>query len=76
MPPAPPAPTKPLPAIPEYGEYAVDVRNLTFGYASSPGQSSLDATNSNTVLNDLSLQLPTGSRCLLIGANGSGECRM
>lgn len=40
----------------------VDIKNLTFAY---PGR--------EAVLSDLNLQLTNGSRCLLVGANGSGK---
>ena len=53
-------PPKPLPSLPEYGPNAIEVQNLTFGYGGS----------AKPVLSDLNLSLPTGSRCLLIGANG------
>ena len=55
---------KPLPKIEEYGPNAIEVQGLTFAYDSNPNV---------TILNDLNLTLPTGSRCLLIGANGSGK---
>ena len=60
---------KPLPPIPPYGEYAIEVVNLTFGYSTTNvlGLSEKDETQ---ILNNLDLKLPTGSRCLLIGANG------
>ena len=54
---------KPLPKIAEYGPNAIEVQGLTFAYDSNPNV---------MILNDLNLTLPTGSRCLLIGANGSG----
>lgn len=60
---------KPLPSIPPYGDFAVDVENLTFGY-SNTSFSGLSKTGDNLILNNLDLKLPTGSRCLLIGANG------
>jgi ABC-type bacteriocin/lantibiotic exporter with double-glycine peptidase domain len=41
---------------------SIRVKNLTFGY---PGCGS--------VLKDLDMTLAPGARCLLIGANGSGE---
>mmetsp|Transcript_10734 Transcript_10734/g.11578 ORF Transcript_10734/g.11578 Transcript_10734/m.11578 type:complete len:314 (-) Transcript_10734:185-1126(-) len=40
----------------------VDIKNLSFAY---PGRAS--------VLNNLTMQLTAGSRCLLIGANGAGK---
>ncbi|GKY95582.1 hypothetical protein MPSEU_000519500 [Mayamaea pseudoterrestris] len=64
---------KPLPDIPEYGDYAIDVKNLTFSYATSAGQSTLDTIDHKVVLKNCGLQLTKGSRCLLIGANGSGK---
>jgi CCR4-NOT complex subunit CAF16 len=42
--------------------HAVDVRGLTFAYEGGP-----------PVLRELSLTLPRGVRCLLVGANGSGK---
>jgi CCR4-NOT complex subunit CAF16 len=52
------------PAAPGSGAGAVCCHHLTFAYplASEP------------TVRDLSLDLPAGSRCLLIGANGAGEC--
>jgi ABC-type multidrug transport system fused ATPase/permease subunit len=65
---------KPLPTIPPYGENAIDVANLTFSYRSdSSGSTSSSNRPDNVVLEDLNLTLQTGSRCLLIGANGSGK---
>ena len=65
---------KPLPTIPPYGENAIDVQSLTFAYRSDPSGSSLYNPNvNNLVLQDMNLALATGSRCLLIGANGSGK---
>jgi CCR4-NOT complex subunit CAF16 len=40
----------------------IDVRALDFGYAGGPA-----------VLRALSLSVPAGARCLLVGANGSGK---
>ena len=54
---------KPLPAVPDH-EHSVYVKGLTFSYDQNP---------TATILNDLNLTLPTGARCLLIGANGSGK---
>ena len=68
---APPT-VKPLPEIPDYGSYAIDVKNLSFTYATSAGYSTLDTPGSRAVLKNCDLQLAKGSRCLLIGANGSG----
>jgi CCR4-NOT complex subunit CAF16 len=59
---------KPLPMIAEYGPYAIDVKDLTFGYNTTG-----DLDKVRTILHDLNLTLKTGSRCLLIGANGSGK---
>jgi len=65
---------KPLPAIPPYGDHAIEVQNLTFAYRSDPSGSSLhNPDDNNLVLQDMSLALAPGSRCLLIGANGSGK---
>eukprot|EP00934_Nitzschia_sp_Nitz4_P003924 Nitzschia sp. Nitz4//scaffold49_size126201//20037//21017//NITZ4_003630-RA/size126201-processed-gene-0.88-mRNA-1//-1//CDS//3329553113//3914//frame0 len=72
---------KPLPVIPEYGDYAIQVEDLTFGYAFKTGSSGLgsnsakgaDTSTDRIVLKNLNLSLETGSRCLLIGANGSGK---
>ena len=66
---------KPLPPIPAYGDKAVEVKNLTFCYKSSDsGTSIISDYDNNLVLETLNLELTTGSRCLLIGANGSGKC--
>lgn len=65
---------KPLPVIPPYGDHAIEVENLTFAYRSDPSGSSLhNPDDNNLVLQDMNLVLGTGSRCLLIGANGSGK---
>ena len=65
---------KPLPTIPPYGDNAIDVSNLTFSYRSDASGSSLHNPDANNlVLEDMNLSLATGSRCLLIGANGSGK---
>jgi ABC-type multidrug transport system fused ATPase/permease subunit len=76
---------KPIPAIPPYGPHAVEVKELTFSYQQSnnsgggggrtttaPSASSSTPPSSCMVLQDLNLSLERGSRCLLIGANGSG----
>jgi CCR4-NOT complex subunit CAF16 len=42
---------------------AIVVRNLKFSFPTSP----------NYIIDDFSLQLPRGSRCLLCGANGAGK---
>lgn len=55
---------KPLPTIPPFGPYAIDVQDLTFSY---------DTHRNKTILQDLNIRLPEGSRTLLIGANGSGK---
>lgn len=59
---------KPLPVIEDYGPNAIEVKDLTFGY--STNGSALVNTNTKPVLQNLNLTLETGSRCLLIGANG------
>lgn len=64
---------KPLPAIKEYGPNAIEIKDLTFAYNSN---SSLKAEEERTILHNLNLTLKTGSRCLLIGANGSGKSTM
>jgi len=73
----PPITVKPLPTIPAYGDNAIEVQNLTFAYRSDPSGSSLhnpaDHAANSMVLQDMNLCLATGSRCLLIGANGSGK---
>lgn len=61
---------KPLPEIPPYGEYSIEVENLTFGYSSS-NFAGVSKLGDKLILNNLDLKLPTGSRCLLIGANGT-----
>jgi ATPase subunit of ABC transporter with duplicated ATPase domains len=75
---AAPAPArKALPTIPPYGPHAIQVENLTFTYQSDNNRSSsIDSNGASTkyVLKDLNLHLAKGSRCLLIGANGSGTC--
>lgn len=68
---------KPLPSIPPYGNNAVEVNSLTFSYRDVNGSNSALNNDPNSkmnahVLQDLNLSLATGSRCLLIGANGSG----
>ncbi len=50
------------PAAAGYEGDAVVVRSLSFSYPDSP-----------PVVDDFSLSLPRGSRCLLCGANGAGE---
>ncbi|CAO3642606.1 unnamed protein product [Cunninghamella echinulata] len=42
-------------------EYSVDVQNLSFDYGGPP------------ILNNLTLQLKPGNRCILVGANGAGK---
>ena len=42
---------------------AIEIRGLTFSYLGAPG----------AVFADLSLAIPRGSRCLLLGANGVGK---
>ena len=76
QPSTPAAAVKPLPSIPDYGENAIEITNLTFSYRATDSSSSYtNNTNNpeNVVLQDMNLSLPTGSRCLLIGANGSGK---
>ena len=71
-----PVVVKPLPSIPDYGENAIEITNLTFSYRATDSSSSYTNTTNNpenVVLQDMNLSLPTGSRCLLIGANGSGK---
>jgi ATPase subunit of ABC transporter with duplicated ATPase domains len=60
-------PPKPLPSIKDYGPHAIEVKDLTFAYSNS---SALVSNNVKNVLQGLNLTLETGSRCLLIGANG------
>jgi len=64
---------KPLPEIPPYGEYSIEVENLTFGY-NTENFAGLSKMGDHVILNNLDLKLPTGSRCLLIGANGMCGC--
>ena len=68
---------KPLPTIPPYGPHAIQVENLTFTYQSDNNRTSIDSNGVGTkyVIKDLNLHLAKGSRCLLIGANGSGTFR-
>jgi ABC-type multidrug transport system fused ATPase/permease subunit len=79
IPSPPPTTVKPLPTIPDYGPNSIEISNLTFSYRSTDSSSSYSNSNStsgndsNDVLKDMNLTLPTGSRCLLIGANGSGK---
>lgn len=61
---------KPLPEIPPYGEYSIEVENLSFGYSTS-NFAGVSKLGDKLILNNLDLKLPTGSRCLLIGANGT-----
>jgi len=42
-------------------EYSVEVNNLNFGYGDE------------NILENLTLKLKPGSRCLLVGANGIGN---
>jgi len=65
---------KPLPTIPPYGPNAIEVENLTFAYNTAANGSSIEEYRKKSVLKNLNLSLPAGSRCLLIGANGSGTC--
>jgi ATPase subunit of ABC transporter with duplicated ATPase domains len=61
--------TKPLPSIPDYGPNAIDIKDLTFRYNQS-GSALVSEGDVKNVLTDLNLSLETGSRTLLIGANG------
>jgi ATPase subunit of ABC transporter with duplicated ATPase domains len=61
-------PPKPLPIVKDYGPNAIEVKDLTFSYNNSG--SALVSNNVKNVLQGLNLTLETGSRCLLIGANG------
>jgi len=63
---------KPLPSLPDYGPNSVEVEDLTFAYNMSSAGSSTGGKNP-PVLKNLNLKLATGSRCLIIGANGSGK---
>lgn len=63
---------KPIPQIPPYGDTAIEVEQLNFAYRSDNG-SFYDPAKDNVVLQNLNLNLRKGSRCLLIGANGSGK---
>ena len=60
---------KPLPKIPDYGPYAIDIKDLTFQYNNAGSAMVVD--DAKAVLHGLNLKLETGSRTLLIGANGS-----
>jgi hypothetical protein len=51
-------------AAPNAAAAAVRVEHLSFSYPLS----------AEPTVRDLSLELPPGSRCLLIGANGAGAC--
>lgn len=48
-------------------ELAIGVNNLDFAYAQLYGQ------DPRRVLEGVTLNLPKGSRCLLVGSNGAGE---
>jgi ABC-type multidrug transport system fused ATPase/permease subunit len=70
----PPASSKPIPQIPPYGDTAIEVDRLHFAYRGADSGSIYDPNHpDNVVLQDLNLSLRKGSRCLLIGANGSGK---
>jgi ATPase subunit of ABC transporter with duplicated ATPase domains len=60
---------KPLPEIKEYGPNAIDIIDLTFAY-NNAGSALVTDGEVKTILQGLDLTLETGSRCLLIGANG------
>jgi ATPase subunit of ABC transporter with duplicated ATPase domains len=66
--PKPAVKPKTHPVIKEYGPNAIDIKDLTFAYNHSG--SSLVTPKVNHILQGLNLNLETGSRCLLIGANG------
>jgi ABC-type multidrug transport system fused ATPase/permease subunit len=69
-----PPTSKPIPQIPPYGDTAIEVEQLNFAYRGSDTGSIYDPNNpDNVVLQGLNLSLRKGSRCLLIGANGSGK---
>lgn len=59
---------KPLPTIKDYGPNAIEIKNLTFAY--NHDGSPMVTKNARNILHNLNLTLETGSRCLLIGANG------
>lgn len=46
---------------------AIEVEHLTFNYKQ------LNHSKSVPILEDISLTLERGSRCLLVGANGAGQ---
>lgn len=71
--PKPAVQPKPLPVINDYGPNAIEVKDLSFAYSNSG--SALVNTNVKPTLVNLNLTLETGSRCLLIGANGRYETR-
>jgi len=45
-------------------EHPVEIKNLTFAYSALEGE---------PITRDLSLSVPAGTRCLLIGSNGAGK---
>lgn len=59
---------KPLPEIKEYGPHAIEIKDLTFAYNNAG--SAMVNSDAKYVLSNLNLTLETGSRTLLIGANG------
>jgi ABC-type multidrug transport system fused ATPase/permease subunit len=61
-------PPKSLPNIKDYGPNAIEIDDLTFAYNNSG--SAMMEDNVKNILQNLNLTLETGSRCLLIGANG------
>jgi len=63
------SPPPALPPIPDYTT-AIKVDDLTYCY---PSRSSFVKSYTPTILDNLSVSLPKGSRTLLIGANGSGK---
>ena len=64
---------KPLPQIKDYGPNAIEINDLTFAYNTNAG-SAMSDDNVKNILQGLNLTLETGSRCLLIGANGRYVC--
>lgn len=54
----------------EHDGPAVEIRNLDFSY---PGVDGQPLAGVPPLIQDLNLELPKGSRCLLLGANGAGK---